>query len=76
MIVLHGALVVAWSVVLAAACGCLYLAWVHRIDPTRYVLLSVGFVSLCSIYALIVTHAGALAAELAKRAARANGGAG
>lgn len=45
-----------WAVIAAAAVVSVAFALLHHVDPTDYALLSVAFISVCSIYANLVSH--------------------
>lgn len=66
---IHYVLIWVWALQFIGALVCLVLALYYDFDPTKFFLLSVGYVSLCSIYANLVGHWGAWEACKAKAAA-------
>lgn len=66
---IHYILIWVWGLQFVGALVCLVLAIYFGFDPTTYFLLSVGYVSLCSIYANLATHWGAWEAARAEAAA-------
>lgn len=61
-----------WAAQFVAAAVGLIVAAMNHFDPTTFFLLSVGYISLCSIYANLVGHWGAWEAAKAKQAADKN----
>lgn len=62
----HKVLAIVWALQGVGAVVCLAWALTHDIDPTKFFLLSVGYISLCSIYANFVGHWGAYEAAVAQ----------
>jgi hypothetical protein len=66
---LHFILMIAWGLQAIGAVYCLIIAIRDDIDPVKFFLLSVGYISLCSIYANFINHWTAWLAAQAKRSA-------